>query len=1047
MSDGKDAGRSSGATAGDAVAAAPVVAAKVRVPPAAALPRERLQSQLDTVRDRRLGVVVAPAGSGKTTLLADFAARSRVPVAWYRAESWDADEAAIVRHLEAALRSVLPDLAGGWATVEDAAAALDSCPSGGALLIVDDAHGLEGTPAEAALGRFVEYAPRWLAIVIGSRLPPSINLSRLRVGGDLLEIGPDDLRFRAWEVERLFRDHYGEPLPPDELAILARRTEGWAAGLQLFHLATRGKSAEERRRILAAVGAGSRLIREYLTWNVLADLPEELRDFLVETCVLGRLTGPLCDRLLDRHGSAGLLAELYRRQIFTVELDEADESYRYHEVFRSLLDRMLVDRVGEEAARERYARAGALLEDAGAAAEALGAYSRAEDWAAVRRLLGGQGERLADAAPAWLETLPPAIVRHEPWLELASARRARAEGRWTDALDAFGRAESGFGGASIALVCHRERQALRAWFEPSPPGAATDWSRVLRAGIVREPLGAARDATRQDAVPPSFLRGLLALAAGEVATARRELGDARTGLDGDPTLSTVCTLALGVAGVLAGEAACAAEIDAAEDAADRAGAPWLGWLARAASRLMADRPAPVDPAARSAFDPEQDPWGAAIAALIEAWEPGIDQPRNATGPRNGAAAGTAPERRVAAAERAAAGFRRLGAGVLEAWARGLLAVGLAESSAPEAREAAMSAESLARAAGAPGARLLTYQSMRIVDEARRAEYESLEASVREETGLVGPPGLLGRDASHLVAGGPSRDLADGEPIAAALSAPDAVAALPEGVGTGANAAAAATNGHAALNGHAAVAPTLRIRTLGGFAATVEGRELPLDVIKPRARSLLRLLAVHAGSPVHREVVGAALWPEADAQTAARSLQVAVSAVRGLFVDALGPDGTRLVAREGDAYRLAVDAEAVDVRRFDRAVGEARRARAQGRETGPALSAALSAYGGDLLPEEGPSEWVVEQREHYRAAAVDVAREAAEAALLGGDARAAIEACRVGLSIDRYHDPLWRLLIEARQAAGDVSAANRDRREYQAILTELGVAEAPTLTSS
>ena len=99
--------------------------------------------------------------------------------------------------------------------------------------------------------------PAWLAIVVGSRLAPSINLCRLRVAGDLVEIGPDDLRFRAWEVERLFREHYGEPVPPEELAVLARRTEGWAAGLQLFHLATRGKPADERRRILAAVGAGA----------------------------------------------------------------------------------------------------------------------------------------------------------------------------------------------------------------------------------------------------------------------------------------------------------------------------------------------------------------------------------------------------------------------------------------------------------------------------------------------------------------------------------------------------------------------------------------------------------------------------------------------------------------------------------------------------------------------------------------------------------------------------------------------------------------------
>ena len=547
--------------------------------------------------------------------------------------------------------------------------------------------------------------------------------------------------------------------------------------------------------------------------------------------------------------------------------------------------------------------------------------------------------------------------------------------------------------------------------------------------MVREPLGAARDAARQEAVPPSFLRGLLALAAGEVIVARHELVSARSGLDGEPTLAAACSLALGVAGVLAGDGSAAAEIDVAEDEAERAGAPWLGRLARIASRLAADSAQPVDPSARAAIDPGRDPWGAALAALVEAWEPGIDRPGPGRAAANGGAGDSAAERRVAAAERAAGEFRRLGAGALEAWARGLLAIGLSESGAPEAREAAVTAESLARAAGAPGVRLLTYRAMRLVDDARRAEYETLEDTVREETGLVGPPPAARTAAGRLVAVGPSPGAADAQ-------------ATPHMNG------AAATNGHDPLvSGSAPPGPVVRIRTLGGFAATVDGREVALDAIKPRARSLLRLLAVHAGSAVHREVIGAALWPEADAQTAARSLQVAVSAVRGLFVEAMGADAARLVAREGDAYRLGVDPEAVDVRRFDRAVGEARRARARGADVAVPLASALALYGGDLLPEEGPTEWVVEQREHFRAAAVDVARESAEAALLAGDPRTAIEACRIGLGIDRYHDPLWRLLIEARQAAGDVGAADRDRREYEAILIELGVPGPSALSAS
>lgn len=1003
-----------------------VIAAKVRVPPAAALRRDRLQTLLETVWQRRLGVVVAPAGSGKTTLLAGFAAAVDVPVAWYRAETWDADEPAMVRHLDAALTTALPSLAGGWHRVEDAATALERWTGGRAVLVVDDAHALEDTPAERALGRFVEYAPPWLAILVGSRVAPGFNLSRRRVSGELLEIGPDELRFRAWEVEQLFRDHYGDPVAPDDLAILARRTEGWAAGLQLFHLATRGKSPDERRRILSAVGSSSRLVREYLTWNVMANLPDDLREFLVDTCVLGRLTGPLCDRLLDRRGSAATLDELLRRQIFTVELDEADGSFRYHEVLRSHLDRMLVERIGEDGARARYRRAAELLEEAGAHSEALGAYSRAEDWAGVRRLLGGQGERLADGPQGWLDDLPPAIVRHEPWLELASARRARAEGRWTAALDAYARAEVGFGASTIALACHDERQALRAWFDPVPPGPATDWVRLLRGGLVREPLASGRQATRHGGVAPGLIRGLLALAAGEVGNARRELAGVRPDLADRPVLGAVAGFAHGMAMLLGGDPAGVAELDQAEDEAERASAPWLARLIRAASRLGAAPSAGGVPTG-AAIDAERDPWGAAIIDLLQAWEPGVDVAGDLedSGGRRMAAA----ERRVAAAERACSAFRRLGAGVLEAWARGLLALGLAESGSPEAREAAMGAESVARAAGTPGIRLLTYLAMAIADDERRDEYAKLAEAVRRETGLVDPPAADRAARPSLVPVGPRPAAPTAEPAAG----PGPVAE--PGVAAPAARAAPPSIGQ------------LRVRTFGRFELTIDGRSVSLDAIKPRPRSLLRLLAVHAGSAVHREVIGAALWPEADGQTAARSLQVAVSAIRGLLADQLGPAGGRLIVREGEAYRLAVAREAVDVRRFDQAVGDARAARSRGLVTTELLAAALAAYGGELLPEEGPSEWIVELREHYRSAAVEVAREAAEVALVAGEPRRAIDACRAGLVIDRYHDPLWRILIEARNAAGDLSAATRDRLEYEAILSELGLPAPEVLSAS
>src|SRR5437588_976297 len=333
------------------------------------LARERVDALPRRIWQHRVGLVVAPAGSGKSTLLAGFAASAKVPVAWYRAESWDAKTSTLLSHLESAFSTVLGRIPDRWESIEAAARAVETWPGRRALLVIDDLHTLEDTPAELTLERLIDYAPPSIAFLIGSRALPGFNLSRLRVSGSLLEIGSEDLRFRSWEVERLFRDFYQEPLPPEELAELARRTEGWAAGLQLFHLATRGKPAQERRRILSAVGSRSRLTREYLTRNVLEQLPVELRRFLVSTCVLGRLSGALCDRFLDRSGSQQALEELERRQIFTYATDDRG-GYRYHVVLRSHLEQVLLEELGEVQTQASYRRAGMLLEEHGAFAEA-----------------------------------------------------------------------------------------------------------------------------------------------------------------------------------------------------------------------------------------------------------------------------------------------------------------------------------------------------------------------------------------------------------------------------------------------------------------------------------------------------------------------------------------------------------------------------------------------------------------------------------------------------------------------------------------------------
>lgn len=966
-----------------------VVPAKVRIPAAAALPRERLESRLAEAFARRLTLVVAPAGSGKTTLVARFAATSGVPVAWYRADAWDADERSLLRHLEAALRGAMPELGGGWSTMEHAIEALEARATrnpGPVALVVDDFHTLEATEAEAAFGRFVDWAPDWLAVVVASRVAPGINLSRLRVSGDLLELGTDDLRFRAWEVEQLFRDVYHDPVPPADLAVLARRTEGWAAGLQLFHLATRGRSADERRRVLGGPGSSGRLLREYLAQNVMVGLPVELRDFLLDTCVLGRLSGPVCDRLRETSGSSALLDELNRRGVFTIPAEDGSDAYRYHEVLRQHLDRVIVETLGEAVARDRHAAAGRLLEADGSLPEALRAYCRAEDWEAVQRLLGVEGERLAAGEGDWIDALPPAIERHDPWVALAAARRARHDGRWAAALAAYARAEAELGPARSSEAPRRERLALAAWVDPAalPP---SDASGLLRTGLVRDPAVALRDLRGLQDPSAQLARGLLTFAAGEVVTARNLLQAAVDDEDTGPIGTAAARVALAAVGVLSGSPWDPQAFGRAAEEAERVGVPWLARLARGLGRRL-DPAGPGVAVARAGEEDPGEPWGDTLLLLASAW-------RSPLGPQAG----------LDAAEVAAEGFRGLGSGVLESWSRALAALAAASSGVPEARDAAIGAEGLGRAVGSPGARAAAQVAIAI----------AVDRPINDDLALATGSGEVGLAIPEWARVAMVRSFEQDVPDGAGW----------EQVGGDASAFDVGVR-------------SVRIRLLGGCVLVVDGQPVVMNGAKPRVRSLFRLLAVHAGAAVHREVIQEALWPDADAAAGARNLHVALSALRRHLDEVAPTVGASLVARDGDAYRLAVDADAVDLGRFERAVAQGRAARTRGEPASAAFMTAIDLYGGDLLPEEGPVEWVSSRRDHCRAKAVEAAQGLAEEALLAGDHATAIRACRFGLEIDRYQDAFWRMLILARERAGDAGAASRDRREYAQVLEALGV---------
>lgn len=225
----------------------------------------------------------------------------------------------------------------------------------------------------------------------------------------------------------------------------------------------------------------------------------------------------------------------------------------------------------------------------------------------------------------------------------------------------------------------------------------------------------------------------------------------------------------------------------------------------------------------------------------------------------------------------------------------------------------------------------------------------------------------------------------------------------------------------------------RAACFGSFSLSAGGRPLPLGSLRPRARSVLRLLALQGGRPLHREVLLSALWPESDQASAARSMLTTLSSLRGVL--AMTPAAGALV-RDGAAYRLLPEVVVTDIALAERSLEQARHA--PSREVDAAYESALDLYAGDLLEEEGPAEWVVEPREQWRQRMAGASHELAVLRYRRGQTGPAVRAARRGLAVDRHSDALWRVLVASLRADDDQMAADRAEGDYASLLQELAV---------
>ena len=449
-----------------------LAATKLEVPrvPAGLVQRGRLVEALTAASAAKLMLISAPAGSGKTTLLGEWhaAAAEERRFAWLSLDPSDNDPVRFFEGVIAALRGLVPGVGGQALAALAGPTSLTDVVlpslindladfSGRLVLVLDDYHLITNPRIHESLDYLLEHLPQALQLSLATRSEPPLALGRLRVRRELVEVHATQLRFTDGEATTLLNEVLGLGLDRDDIDRLQGRTEGWAAGLQLAALSLSGR--DDAHGFISSFAGDDRPIVDYLGFEVLDGQSSEVRSFLLRTSLLDRLSGGLCDAVLDEEeeeDSAARLEELERANLFLVPLDDKRQWYRYHHLFAGLLRHELA-RTESELVPELHRRASAWFRAAGSVSEAIRHATLAGDASKASELITLhwydylQRGRIETVA-GWLDALGDEAVAGDAGLCLTKAWIAVNTGhldrvaQWIEAAD---RASSGDGTAVV----------------------------------------------------------------------------------------------------------------------------------------------------------------------------------------------------------------------------------------------------------------------------------------------------------------------------------------------------------------------------------------------------------------------------------------------------------------------------------------------------------------------------------------------------------------------------------------------------------------------
>jgi len=446
---------------------APILLTKLFIPATQPqlVSRPRLIERLNHGLHHKLTLISAPAGFGKTTVVTEWIRdlqrenhpENAAKIAWCSLDDGDDDLNRFLTYLIAALNQIdWPDSIGAGALTmlespqpPPSEAVLTSLINeitvipDKAILVLDDYHVIDSQPVHDALAFLLDNLPPQLHLVIATREDPPIQISRLRVRGQLTEIRALDLRFTSTETAEFLNRVMGLNLSGEDIVALETRTEGWIAGLQLAAISMKGhKDASE---FIESFSGSNRLVLDYLIEEILDQQPDHIRSFLLQTAMCARFTASLCDALTGQDNGQQTLEALERANLFIVPLDNERRWYRYHHLFGELL-RQRLRQSRPDLVIALHKQASVWYEQNEFADEAIEQSLRAEDFERAARLIAVQADAFwrrgqQTKLRQWLNLLPAELVVSNPYLCILRAWDQFASGRQESAEESLQAAE------------------------------------------------------------------------------------------------------------------------------------------------------------------------------------------------------------------------------------------------------------------------------------------------------------------------------------------------------------------------------------------------------------------------------------------------------------------------------------------------------------------------------------------------------------------------------------------------------------------------------